>query len=141
MKSIQTFLEEFNCTPFKEKETILLQAWFRFFAIKHDQPKNSNELFHKLLEDLKELAEYKESLKNHSNEIANSSFNQEKEEPPQDSNIHQLIEECSTEVSEEQKQKSNAKNLLPILSECEVTLEDKMECDELICENSSTIDV
>nr|GEW47886.1 hypothetical protein [Tanacetum cinerariifolium] len=97
MKSIQTFLEEFNCTPFKEKETILLQAWFRFFAIKHDQPKNSNELFHKLLEDLKELAEYKESLKNHSNEIANSSFNQEKEEPPQDSNIHQLIEECSTE--------------------------------------------
>nr|GFB47300.1 hypothetical protein [Tanacetum cinerariifolium] len=36
---------------------------------------------------------------------------------------------------------SNAKNLLPILSECEVTLEDKRECDELICENSSTIDV
>nr|GEW77307.1 hypothetical protein [Tanacetum cinerariifolium] len=36
---------------------------------------------------------------------------------------------------------SNAKNLLPILSECEVTLEDKRECDELICEDSSTIDV
>nr|GFC76743.1 hypothetical protein [Tanacetum cinerariifolium] len=36
---------------------------------------------------------------------------------------------------------SNAKNLLPIPSECEVTLEDKRECDELICENSSTIDV
>nr|GFD08936.1 hypothetical protein [Tanacetum cinerariifolium] len=36
---------------------------------------------------------------------------------------------------------SNAKNLLPILSECEVTLEDKRECDELICENSSTNDV
>nr|GFB82446.1 hypothetical protein [Tanacetum cinerariifolium] len=36
---------------------------------------------------------------------------------------------------------SNAKNLLPISSECEVTLEDYMECDELICENSSTIDV
>nr|GEW83098.1 reverse transcriptase domain-containing protein [Tanacetum cinerariifolium] len=42
----------------------------------------------------------------------------------------------SNEVTE-----SNAKNLLPIPSECEVTLEDKMECDELICENSSTIDV
>nr|GFC69747.1 hypothetical protein [Tanacetum cinerariifolium] len=108
------------------------------------------------------------------------------QEPPQDSNMHQLIDECYEEVSEEQKQKmedtmfdlvkifapslstkkpenslslgyehlsitpetesdevteSNAKNLLPILSECEVTLEDKMECDELICENSSTIDV
>nr|GFC94209.1 hypothetical protein [Tanacetum cinerariifolium] len=36
---------------------------------------------------------------------------------------------------------SNAENLLPIPSECEVTLEDKRECDELICENSSTIDV
>nr|GEY98639.1 hypothetical protein [Tanacetum cinerariifolium] len=32
-------------------------------------------------------------------------------------------------------------NLLPIPSECEVTLGDKRECDELICENSSTIDV
>nr|GEY45833.1 hypothetical protein [Tanacetum cinerariifolium] len=41
-----------------------------------------------------------------------------------------------TEVTE-----SNAKNLLPIPSECEVTLEDKRECDVLICENSSTIDV
>nr|GEZ19497.1 hypothetical protein [Tanacetum cinerariifolium] len=36
---------------------------------------------------------------------------------------------------------SNAENLLPILSECEVTLEDKRECNELICENSFTIDV
>nr|GFC20716.1 hypothetical protein [Tanacetum cinerariifolium] len=32
-------------------------------------------------------------------------------------------------------------NLLPIPSECEVTLEDKREYDELICENSFTIDV
>nr|GFA50059.1 hypothetical protein [Tanacetum cinerariifolium] len=36
---------------------------------------------------------------------------------------------------------SNAKNLLPIPSECDVTLEDKRECDELICKNPSTIDV
>nr|GFB17099.1 hypothetical protein [Tanacetum cinerariifolium] len=42
----------------------------------------------------------------------------------------------SDEVTE-----SNAENLLPIPSECKVTLEDKRECDELICENSSTIDV
>nr|GFA34313.1 hypothetical protein [Tanacetum cinerariifolium] len=34
---------------------------------------------------------------------------------------------------------SNAENLLPISSECEVTLEDKRECDELICDNSSTV--
>nr|GEW30914.1 hypothetical protein [Tanacetum cinerariifolium] len=54
--------------------------------------------------NLKELAEYKESLENSSKEIATS--NEEKEEPPQDSNIRQLIrEECCIEVCEEQRQK------------------------------------
>nr|GEY40846.1 hypothetical protein [Tanacetum cinerariifolium] len=48
------------------------------------------------------------------------------QEPPQNSEMRQLIrEECSIEVSEKPKQKSNAENLLPIPSECEVTLEDK----------------
>nr|GEU75611.1 hypothetical protein [Tanacetum cinerariifolium] len=242
MKSIQTFLEEFNCIPFEEKATILLQAWFKFFAIKHDQPENSNELFHKLLEDLKELAEYKESLENSSKEIATSNSNEEKEEPQQDSDIRQLIrEECCVEVCEEQKQnredtilelveifrqkellcmhdneiknvveqlaergnciieslqnfrvihkssisfkntskispvhavapilsikepeysssmgyehpnttpetksdeiiKSGVEELVPIPNECEVTLEDKRECDLPVCENSTTCD-
>nr|GEW92159.1 hypothetical protein [Tanacetum cinerariifolium] len=102
MKSIQTFLEEFNCIPFEEKATILLQAWFKFFVIKYDQPEDSNELFQKLLKDLKELAEYKESLENSCNECATSNSNQE---PPQDSDIRELIrKECCVEVSEEQKQ-------------------------------------
>nr|GEZ07071.1 hypothetical protein [Tanacetum cinerariifolium] len=104
MKSIQNFLEEFNCIPFEEKPPILLEAWFKLFAIKRAQPEDSNELFQKLLEDLKELAEYKESLENSSKEIAVSNSNQEKEKP-QDSNIRQLIrEECCVEASEEQKQ-------------------------------------
>nr|GEW20784.1 hypothetical protein [Tanacetum cinerariifolium] len=104
MKSIETFLEEFHCIHFEEKATILLQTWFKFFAIKHDQPEDSKELFQKLLEDLKELAEYKESLENSSNEISILNSNEDKEEPLQDSDIHQLIEECSTKVSKEQKQ-------------------------------------
>nr|GEX55180.1 hypothetical protein [Tanacetum cinerariifolium] len=156
------------------------------------QPEDSNESFQKLLEDLKELAEYdksinkdrpiflndnedhpvqnKESPENSSEETVVSNPNQE---PPQDSDIHQLIEECSIKVCEEQKQnmektmldlvkichhkqflciitpetesdevtESNAKTLLPIPSECEVTSEDKRECDELVCENPSSIDV
>nr|GEW19240.1 hypothetical protein [Tanacetum cinerariifolium] len=61
MKSIQTFFEKFNCIPFGEKPEILLQAWGKIFAIQHAQPKDSNELFQKLLEDLqiinKELSE------------------------------------------------------------------------------------
>nr|GEW01971.1 hypothetical protein [Tanacetum cinerariifolium] len=36
---------------------------------------------------------------------------------------------------------SNAENLLPISSECEVTLEDKRECDMFVYEDSSTSDV
>nr|GFB24956.1 hypothetical protein [Tanacetum cinerariifolium] len=100
----------------------------------------------KLLKDLKELTEYdqststdhpiflndnedhpvqnKESPKNSSKETVVSKTNQEppqdsdihqlieeccvektNQEPPQDSDIHQLIEECSIEVPEEQKQK------------------------------------
>nr|GFA41763.1 hypothetical protein [Tanacetum cinerariifolium] len=45
------------------------------------------------------------------------------------------------ETESDEVTESNAENLLTILSECEVTLGDKRECDELICENSSTIDV
>nr|GEX82075.1 hypothetical protein [Tanacetum cinerariifolium] len=159
MKSIETFLEEFHCIPLEEKPLILLQAWFKFFAIKHDQPENSNELFQKLLEDLKNLAEYKESLKNSSKEIAISNSNEEKEGPPQDSDFHQLIEEFAPILSTKEPEysssmgyehlsitpetesnevtESNAENLLPIPNECEVTLEDKKDCDVPV----STIDV
>nr|GEV71394.1 hypothetical protein [Tanacetum cinerariifolium] len=95
--------------------------------LNYSNPENPNELFQKLLEDLKELAEYensqsrdrliflnndenhydqnKESLENSSNEIAISSSNPEKEEPPQDFDIRKLIrEECFVEASEKQKQ-------------------------------------
>nr|GEY48884.1 hypothetical protein [Tanacetum cinerariifolium] len=160
----------------------------------------------------------KESFENPSNKIVVSNSNEEKEEPPQESDIHQLIEECSTEVSEEQKhsmedtmlelvkiyqekeflcihdnvndliesalnykllsinsqrlekeqqevknvvkqpaergnrniqslqnfkvvhKKSNAENLLPIPSKCEVALEDKRECDVPIFENCPVYD-
>nr|GFA89287.1 hypothetical protein [Tanacetum cinerariifolium] len=58
MKSIQTFLEEFNYIPFGEKPKILLEAWDKFFTIHRAQPEDSNELFKKLLEDLKELTKY-----------------------------------------------------------------------------------
>nr|GEX89642.1 hypothetical protein [Tanacetum cinerariifolium] len=85
--------------------------------------RHSNELFQKLLEDLqiikKDLTECnrpnffndnedhsvqnKKYLENSSNEITASNSNQE--EPPQDSDIRQLIrEECCIEVCEEQKQ-------------------------------------
>nr|GFB36650.1 hypothetical protein [Tanacetum cinerariifolium] len=119
MKLIQTLLERFNCIPFEEKPQILFQTWETFFAIQCSQPEDSNELFQKLLKDLKELAEYdqststyrpiffndnedhpvqnKESPENSSEETVVSKTNQE---PPQDSDIHQLIEECSIKDQE-----------------------------------------
>nr|GEY05376.1 hypothetical protein [Tanacetum cinerariifolium] len=129
MKSIQAFLEKFNCIPFGEKPEILLQAWGNFFASQHAQPEDSNELFQKLIEDLqiinKKLTEYinspswdcptffndnkvhsvqyKEYLENPSNEIVVS--NHDKEKPPQDSDIRQFIrEECCIKVCRKQKQ-------------------------------------
>nr|GEV62549.1 hypothetical protein [Tanacetum cinerariifolium] len=96
MKSIQTFLEKFNCVPFEEKPQILFQTWETFFAIQCSQPEDSNGLFQKLLKHLKELTEYDQSTKN-----VVSKTNQE---PPHDSDIHQLIEECSVEVPDQQKQ-------------------------------------
>nr|GFA39981.1 reverse transcriptase domain-containing protein [Tanacetum cinerariifolium] len=122
LKSIQTFLESFNCIPFEEKPQILFLTWETFFAIQCSQPKDSNELFQKLLKDLKELAEYDQSIstdrpiflndnKDHPVQNRESPKNSSEEnvvsktiqEPPQDSDIHQLIEECSIEVPEEQK--------------------------------------
>nr|GEX56796.1 hypothetical protein [Tanacetum cinerariifolium] len=47
----------------------------------------------------------------------------------------------SPETESDEVTESNAENLLPIPSECEVTLEDKRECDMFVCEDSSTSDV
>nr|GFC23117.1 hypothetical protein [Tanacetum cinerariifolium] len=115
MKSIQTFLESFNCITFEEKPQILFQSWETFFAIQCSQTEDSNELFQKLLKDLKELAEYDQSTNTdrpiflNDNHPKNSSeenyFSKTNQESPQDSNMHQLIEECSIEVPEQQKQK------------------------------------
>nr|GEW36614.1 hypothetical protein [Tanacetum cinerariifolium] len=122
MKFIQTFLEKFNRITFGEMPKVLLQAWEKFFAIQHAQPEDTNKLFQKLLEDLQiineELAEYINSPNNSSNAIATLNFNQEKENPPQDSNIRQLVrEECGIKVCEEQKQNMED-TLLELLEVC-----------------------
>nr|GEW12509.1 reverse transcriptase domain-containing protein [Tanacetum cinerariifolium] len=107
----------------------------RFFN-KCSQPEDSNESFQKLLEDLKEMTEYdkstnkdrpiflndnedhpvqnKESPENSSEETIVSNPNQE---PPQDSDIHQLIEECSIKVPEEQKQNMK-KTMIELIEIC-----------------------
>nr|GEX98651.1 hypothetical protein [Tanacetum cinerariifolium] len=97
MKSIETYLEKFNCIHFEEKPPILFQAWEIFFAIQ-DHPifLNDNE---------EHSDQNKESLENSSTEIVVSNSNEEKEGPSQDFDIRKLIrEECCVKVCEEQKQ-------------------------------------
>nr|GFB16638.1 hypothetical protein [Tanacetum cinerariifolium] len=117
---------------------------------------DSNKLFQKLLEDLKELAEYNESLEKSSKEIATSNSNEEKKEPPQDSDILTPIlstnepeyspsmgyehSNTTSETESDEIIKFGVEVLVPILNENEVSLEDKRECDMPVCENSPVCD-
>nr|GEZ28465.1 hypothetical protein [Tanacetum cinerariifolium] len=202
MKTIETFLEKFNCIPFEEKPQILFQAWEKNFAIQYSNPENPNELFQKLLEDLKELAEYEKSQSRDRPIFLNDDSDQNKEcfensskeidevkniiEQPaergnrniqplqnfrvirkssislntsQISSIHAVAPILSTkkleyspsmgyehsnttpEMESDEIIKSGVEELVPILSENEVTSEYKKECDVLICEDSSTSDI
>ncbi|GKD58391.1 hypothetical protein Tco_1295900 [Tanacetum coccineum] len=62
MESIQNFLEKFNRISFRETPKILMQAWDKFFEVKHAQSEEVQELLSKLVQDLQsineELAEY-----------------------------------------------------------------------------------
>nr|GEU47610.1 hypothetical protein [Tanacetum cinerariifolium] len=118
MKSIQTFLETFICIPFEEKPKILFQAWEIFEgAGRYDNsPSKDRPIF--LNNNEEHYVQNEESLENSSNEIATSNSNQEKEEPSQESDIHQLIEECSIEVSEDQKQ-SMEDTMLELVKICQ----------------------
>nr|GFB31932.1 hypothetical protein [Tanacetum cinerariifolium] len=95
MKSIQTFLERFNCIPFEEKPQILFQTWETFFAIQCSQPEDSNELFQKLLKDLKELTEYDQSTSTDRPILLNDNEDHPRESPENSSeeNVVQREEE------------------------------------------------
>nr|GEV68218.1 hypothetical protein [Tanacetum cinerariifolium] len=167
MKSIQTFLEEFNYIPFGEKPKILLQDWDNFFAIQYAQLEDSNELFQKLLEDLqiinKELIGCNRPIffndnEDHSNFRVIHKSSTSLKNTSQISPVHAVAPILSTkepeyspsmgyehpnttpEIESDEIIKSDVKELVPIPNENEVISEDKRECDVLICENSLICD-
>nr|GEY44681.1 hypothetical protein [Tanacetum cinerariifolium] len=91
IKSIQTFLERFNCIPFEEKPQILFQTWETFFAIQYSQPEDSNELFQKLLKDLKELAEYDQSISTERPILLNDNHSVQNKESPENSSEEIIV--------------------------------------------------
>nr|GEW04545.1 hypothetical protein [Tanacetum cinerariifolium] len=164
MKSIQTFLEKFNPYPFGVMPKILSQAWEKFFEIKHAQPDDTNELFQKLLEyfqiikeklaeyinslswnypsfyddDEEHFVQYKEYFEKSSDAIA--PILSTKEHKYSLSMGYKHLNPTS-ETKSDNIIKFGVEELVPILSENEVTSEDKNECDVLVCEDSSTFDV
>nr|GEX69835.1 hypothetical protein [Tanacetum cinerariifolium] len=162
MKSIQTFLEKFNCISFGVMPKVLLQAWEKFFAVQHAQPEDTNELFQKLLKDLQiineELAEYinslswnrptfydneeehsiqyKEYLENSSNAIAPVLPT---EEPEYSLSMGYEHPSTTSETESDEVIKSSVKNLVQIPSEYGVTSNDESECDVPIKDESSPV--
>nr|GFA31212.1 hypothetical protein [Tanacetum cinerariifolium] len=62
------------------------------------------------------------------------------EEPEQPLSMGYEHLSITPETESDEVTESNAENLLPILSECEVTLEDKRKCDMFVCKDSPTSD-
>nr|GEX12640.1 hypothetical protein [Tanacetum cinerariifolium] len=108
--------------PYKGLSEYFVSIWYPTRSIMRfrvDIPYRGNSIWH--IEDM----EYQSNTRSRIRRIAGS--------------MHRISNTPETES--DAVTESNAENLLPIPSECEVTLGDKRECDELICENSSTIDV
>nr|GEU43777.1 hypothetical protein [Tanacetum cinerariifolium] len=141
---------------------VLSRAWEKFFEIQHAQPRDTNELLQKLLEDLQIISEelieyisspswnhptfynndeehsiqYKEYLEISSNAITTVLPTKEPEY-----SLSMWYEHLSTilETKSNEVIKSSVKNLVQIPSEYEVTSDNKSECDVLVKDESSLI--
>ncbi|GJX30478.1 hypothetical protein Tco_0238557 [Tanacetum coccineum] len=135
-----------------ETPKVLTRAWEKFFEIQHAQPKDIQELLHKLLKDLQiiseEMAEY----------INLPSWNRPTyyyeddddeytiaitpdlptEEP--DNSLSMGDEHLSTipETESDEVIKSSVENLVPIPSETEDFSDIESECDVPVCDDSTT---
>nr|GEW14583.1 hypothetical protein [Tanacetum cinerariifolium]GEX26087.1 hypothetical protein [Tanacetum cinerariifolium]GEX26091.1 hypothetical protein [Tanacetum cinerariifolium] len=129
MKSLQTFLKNFNRISFREMPKVLSLVWGKFFEIQHAQPEDIHELLRKLLEDL-------QIIKNSSNAITPDLPT---EEP--DNSLSMGDEHLSTisKIESDEVTKSSVEDLVPIPSESEGISDDT--CDVPFCDNSPPLDV
>ncbi|GJW46845.1 hypothetical protein Tco_0078491 [Tanacetum coccineum] len=156
MESIQNFLEKFNRISFRETPKILMQAWDKFFEVKHAQSKEVQELLNKLLQDLQsineELAEY---INTPSWNLPTSSYDDDDDE--YSFATQEYLMTCSTAITPDSPKtdslimvdkhldtipetesdefiKSSVENLVQNPSESE----DECECDMPDCDDSQT---
>ncbi|GKE38434.1 hypothetical protein Tco_1461839, partial [Tanacetum coccineum] len=150
MESIQNVLEKFNRICFRETPKILMQAWDKFFEVKHAQSEEVQELLNKLLQDLKsiseELAEYI-NLPSWNRPAYYYEDDDEEytiaitpdlptEEP--DNSLSMGEEHLSTIPVTESDEviKSSVENLVPIPSESEDFSDIETKCDMPDCDDS-----
>ncbi|GJY22482.1 hypothetical protein Tco_0396140 [Tanacetum coccineum] len=126
MKAIQTFLRKFSRIPFREIPKVLLVAWERFSKIKHAFTDKQYQP-----EDIQINGVSTKAI-THNLPI----------EEPEDSLIMR-DEHLSTIPEKESDEfiKSSVEDLVPIPSESEETSDNESECDVLVCEDSSPLDI
>nr|GEX50500.1 hypothetical protein [Tanacetum cinerariifolium] len=128
------------------------------------QPEDTNELFQELLEDFQiirdELSEYINSPSwnyptfyddDEEHSVQYTEYLEKSpdavttilptEEPEYSLSMGYEHPNTTLEMESNEIIKSGVEDLVPIPNECEVTSEDKKECDMLVCEDSSTFDV
>ncbi|GKB06578.1 hypothetical protein Tco_0834811 [Tanacetum coccineum] len=140
MKSIQNFLKKFNRISFRETPKVLIQAWDKFFEVKHAQPEDVQELLNKLLQDLQsindELANFINTPNWNHPAFCNNDDDDDEEYTiaitpvlPTEKPDNSLRKRSFRELI-----KSSVENLVPIPSESE----DECECDVPDCDDSQT---
>ncbi|GJS03367.1 hypothetical protein Tco_0319875 [Tanacetum coccineum] len=160
MKSIQTFLKKFNRISFGETPKILLLAWEKFFEIQHAKPEDIQDLLPKLLEDLKIISKKLAEFINSSSWNRLTFYDDDDDEytiiyrstkavthnlptkEPEDSLI--MGDEHLSTIPEKESDefiKSSVEDLVPIPSESKDTFDNESECDVLVCDDSSPLDV
>nr|GFA44068.1 hypothetical protein [Tanacetum cinerariifolium] len=110
--------------------------WERIDKIKYvlTEPEEISELMYKLREDDEEYTiQYTEYLEKSPDAVTTVLPN---EEPEYSLNMRYEHPNTTLKTESDEIIKSGVEELVPIPNECEVTLEDKKECDVLVCENS-----
>ncbi|GJU84884.1 hypothetical protein Tco_1292430 [Tanacetum coccineum] len=126
MKSIQNFLKKFNRISFRETPKVLMQAWDKFFEVKHAQSEEVQELLNKLLQDLQsineELAEY---INTPSWNLPTSSYDDDDDE--YSFATQEYLMTCSTAITPDSPKTDSL-----------IMSEDERECDVPDCDDSQT---
>nr|GEU93049.1 hypothetical protein [Tanacetum cinerariifolium] len=141
LQDTQTFLEKFNRFSFGFTPRVLTIAWERIDKIKYvlTEPEEIPELMYKLREDEDEeyTIQYREYLEKSPDAVTTILPNKEPEY-----SLSMGYKHLNTTLKTESDEiiKSGVEELALILSENEVTSEDKRKCDMLVCENSPVCD-